>query len=155
MLSFLLVLLAVIAVIGGGQLGLFSGTAPTDLGLHEGMLKAPGPDSTNVVSSYAKKQIHTSYNEIEPIRFSGDGKIAFDKLTHIVAAMDGAVIILSEPNYLYAQYRTPILKFIDDVEFVLDESSNTIQMRSASRIGRKDFGVNRKRLETVRERFKG
>ena len=155
MVGFLLLPLAVLGVITAGQLGLFSGAMPTDLGFRDGMLKAPGPNASNVVSSYAKKQIHTAYNEIEPIAFSGDGKVAFDKLMHILAGMDGASIIKSDATYLYAQYQTPLLKFIDDVEFVLDEPAGLIQMRSASRIGRKDFGTNRKRLERIRELFNG
>ena len=153
MVGFLLLPLAIVGVVGAGQLGFFKGTMPSDLGLHDGLLKAPGPNATNVVSSYAKIQIHTAYNEIEPIAFGGDGKTAFGKLIHIVAAMDGASIITSDAGYLYAQFQTPVLKFIDDVEFVLDAPAGLIQMRSASRIGRKDFGVNRKRLEHIRELF--
>lgn len=149
----LILILLPLAVVVGGQLGLFAGTAPTDLGLHDGMLKAPGPNSVNVVSSYATRQIHSAYNEIEPIHFSGDATAAFDKLKRSVGAMDGATIITSEPAYLYAQYRTRVMRFVDDVEFVLDASHQTIQMRSASRVGKSDFGVNRQRLETIRSRF--
>ena len=149
----LLFLLVPLAVITSGQLGLFSGKAPTDLGLHNGMLKAPGLNSVNVVSSYAKAQIHSAYNDIEPIHFSGDAATAFDKLKRIVEKMDGATVIESEPTYLYAQYRTSLMKFIDDVEFVLDAPNQVIQMRSASRVGRSDLGVNRKRLETIRRSF--
>ena len=72
---------------------------------------------------------------------------------HVVGAMNGATIIKSEPMYVYAQYRTPLMKFIDDVEFVLDAPNQVIHMRSASRIGRSDLGANRKRLELIRSRF--
>lgn len=153
MLLLLLLLLPPLVVIACGQLSLFNGKAPTDLGVRDGMLKAPGPDSVNVVSSYAARQVHTAYNEIEPIRFSGNAATAFDKLKSIIGAMDGATIIKSEPMYVYAQYRTPLMKFIDDVEFVLDAPNQVIHMRSASRIGRSDLGANRKRLELIRSRF--
>ena len=142
-----------IAVVGCGQLGLLSGKVPTDLGLHNGMLKAPEPGATNVISSYAARQSGSALNQIEPLHFSGDGHAAFDKLTHIIGTMDGFTIIQSEPTYLYAQARTPMLKFIDDVEFVLDMPAGVIQMRSASRLGKKDFGANRNRLEIIRQRF--
>ena len=161
----LFIFLLPLAVIACGQAGLFSGKAPTDLGLHDGMLKAPDAGATNVVSSYAKKQAQGNTNntgidkgdvidtDIEPLRFNGDSNAAFGKLTQVVAAMSGATIIKSEPAYLYAQFSTPMLKFIDDVEFVLDAPAGTIHMRSASRLGKKDFGTNRKRLEAIRLRF--
>lgn len=149
----LFVIVLPLAVIIGGQLGLFAGTPPTDLGLHNGMLKAPEPGSMNVVSSYAAQQSGSTTNDIAPIRFDGDATAAFDKLKHIVAAMNGATIVTATPTYLYAQYRTRIMGFVDDVEFVLDAPHQAIQMRSASRIGKSDFGLNRRRLDTVRSRF--
>lgn len=148
--TFLIVPLVVVAC---GQLGLFSGHAPSDLGVRNGMLKAPALGATNVVSSYAARQGGSATNQIEPLHFSGDGHAAFDKLTRIVGAMNGIAVIQTEPTYLYAQATTPILKFIDDVEFVLDAPAGVIQMRSASRLGKKDFGANRKRLEIIRLRF--
>jgi uncharacterized protein (DUF1499 family) len=67
--------------------------------------------------------------------------------------MPGATVVTSQPGYLYAEFSTPVLKFVDDVEFLLDQPAGVIQMRSASRLGRKDFGANRKRLEAIRQRF--
>ena len=64
--------------------------------------------------------------------------------------MDGARVIKSEPGYLYAQFTTKLMKFVDDVEFWFDPAANAIQVRSASRVGRGDMGVNRKRVEAVR-----
>ena len=64
--------------------------------------------------------------------------------------MEGAKLVSSAPDYLYAQYTTPLMKYVDDVEFWFDPSSNAIQVRSASRIGKGDMGLNRKRIETVR-----
>ena len=151
LLSFFIVV--PIALVACGHLGLLGGHAPTDLGLRNGMLKAPPPGSTNVVSSYAARRGDSATNQIEPLHFIGDGFAAFDKLTRIVGALDGVTIIQSDPTYLYAQAKTPMLKFIDDVEFVLDMPAGVIQMRSASRLGKKDFGANRKRLEMIRQRF--
>lgn len=136
-----------------GQLGLLSGTRPTDLGLKNGLLKAPIKDYWNVISSHAEKQPHTDYHVIAPIKFSGSGKEAFAKLEAIVRAMDGATIVTKQDTYIYAEFQTKILKFIDDVEFVLDEPAGVIQIRSASRLGRKDLGANRTRLEAIRSKF--
>jgi len=63
--------------------------------------------------------------------------------------MPGATVIEEKADYLYAEYRTPLLRFVDDVEFLLAEG--VIHVRSASRLGRRDFGVNRKRIETLRK----
>jgi len=136
-----------------GQLGLLSSKRPQDLGLKDGLLKPPVEKSWNVVSSHASRQAHTDYHVIDPIKYSGDGKAALARLAGIVRSMDGARIIETQPTYLYAEFETKWLKFVDDVEFVLDEPAGVIQMRSASRLGRKDFGVNRARLEAVRKKF--
>ncbi len=62
--------------------------------------------------------------------------------------MPGASVIEEKPGYLYAEFRTRLLRFVDDVEFLLGEG--VIHVRSASRLGRRDFGVNRKRIESLR-----
>lgn len=136
-----------------GQAGLFKGKQPTDLGLHDGLLKPPRADAWNSMSSQAALHPHTDYHVIAPLAYQGDGKAAFARLTAIVRGMRGATVITAETGYLYVQFRTPLMQFIDDVEFALDAPAGVIQMRSASRLGRKDFGVNRKRLEAVRSAF--
>ncbi len=143
-------------VFAAGQAGLFNGKQPTDLGLHDGLLKPPRFDAWNSVSSQAALHPHTDYHVIAPLAYGdnqGDGKAAFARLAVIVRGMRGANVITAEPGYLYAQFQTPLMKYIDDVEFALDEPAGVIQMRSASRLGSKDFGVNRKRLEAVRSAF--
>lgn len=150
----LLVFIVLPAVlIFAGQFGLLRGTRPTDLGIKDGLLKPPVKESWNVVSSHAEKQAHTDYHVIAPIKYSGGGKETFAKLEAIVRAMDGATIVTKQDTYLYAEFQTKVLKFVDDVEFVLDEPAGVIHMRSASRLGRKDFGVNRARLEVIRSKF--
>lgn len=151
----IILLLLPLGLLAIGQMGLLSGKRPTDLGLHGGMLKPPVLTSSNVVSSYAGLQPHTEYHLIAPLKYSGDGKTAFGKLAGIVGKMDGATVVTSDAGYLYAEFQTRLLKFVDDVEFVLDESAGVIQMRSASRLGIKDLGANRQRLEDIRQRFNG
>jgi uncharacterized protein (DUF1499 family) len=65
----------------------------------------------------------------------------------------GAEVVKSEPDYLYAQFTTPVMKFVDDVEFWFDPATQAIQVRSASRLGSKDFGTNRSRVEAIRRRL--
>jgi len=55
--------------------------------------------------------------------------------------------------YLRAEYRSRLFRFVDDVEFLLVPESNLVHVRSASRIGYSDMGVNRKRVEDIRRRF--
>ena len=141
------------AALVAGQTNMLSGRRPQDLGARDGLLKPPVAASWNSVSSQAARHPHTEYHEIAPLRYQGDGNAAFSHLAAIVKTMPGATVITSEPGYLYAEFQTPLLKFVDDVEFLLDQPAGAIQMRSASRLGRKDFGANRKRLEAVRQRF--
>ncbi|MBL8510073.1 MAG: DUF1499 domain-containing protein, partial [Betaproteobacteria bacterium] len=58
-----------------------------------------------------------------------------------------------QPGYLYMEFKTPGLGYVDDVEFALDAKNNLIQVRSASRLGIRDFDVNRKRIEAIRAQF--
>ena len=141
------------AALVAGQMNLLSGRRPQDLGARDGLLKPPVAASWNSVSSQAARHPHTDYHEIAPLRYQGDGNAAFRRLADIVQALPGATVITSQPDYLYAEFETPMLKFVDDVEFLLDQPAGVIQMRSASRLGRKDFGANRKRLEAIRQRF--
>ncbi|MEO6423401.1 MAG: DUF1499 domain-containing protein [Candidatus Nitrotoga sp.] len=141
------------AIIVAGQTGLFNGKRPTDLGLRNGKLKAPLAESSNSVSSQAAQHPHSDYHNIAPLTYQGDGKAAFAKLTDIVRGMDKSKVITAEPTYLYAEFQSSLMKFNDDVEFALDEQAGVINMRSASRLGKKDFGANRKRLEAIRAIF--
>ena len=67
--------------------------------------------------------------------------------------MPNITIIDAKPDYIYAQSTTPILKFVDDVEFWVNPAKGVIDVRSASRIGRSDFEVNRKRIEAIRSAY--
>lgn len=77
------------------------------------------------------------------------------KIAALLQGMPRTSLIRDEPEYLYAQCSTPVLKFTDDVEFWLDTPAGLIHFRSASRLGRKDFGVNRARIETILAQLSG
>ena len=134
------------------QLGLLQGSAPTDLGVQQGKLKGLSATDNSVSSQADLYPDHPQrkYSSIAPLALRGDGPSTIAKLKTIVQGMEGSKLVSSAPDYLYAQYTTPLMKYVDDVEFWFDPSSNAIQVRSASRIGKGDMGLNRKRIETVR-----
>jgi len=128
----------------------FSGKRPDYLGVKEG--KLPRCKRTpNCVSS----QADTSDTEhtIAPIRFKGSALDAIAAVRKAVLSMDRATVVRHEANYLYAEFHSKVMGFVDDVEFTYDENSGAIHVRSASRLGRRDFGVNRKRVEAIRSKI--
>lgn len=151
-LGIVLLLLAV-AAMAAGQAGMLSGKTPTDLGIHDGKLKPPSSTANSVSSQASLYPDHPQrrYAEIAPLALRGDGLVTIARLQSVVAAMQGARIVESTPDYLYAQYTTRLMKFVDDVEFWYDPKAQAIQVRSASRVGESDLGVNRKRVEAVRQ----
>ena len=162
MLRRLLAALAVVATVAAAWLALhlataqgdtmFAGKRPTYLGVKDGRL--PRPRSTpNCVSSQADPadQVH----HIEPIRFKGSAAEAVAAARRAVETMPRATIIRHEGNYLYAEFRSRLLGFVDDVEFTYDEKAQALHVRSASRLGRGDWGVNRARVEALRARIEG
>ena len=153
-LKWVVIVLLVVAVgaIGAGQAGLFRGTAPNDLGVRDGRLKPPSKTDNSVTSQAALYPDHPqrAYSDLAPLPLRGDGPATLAKIKAVLATMDGAQVVKSEPDYLYAQYTTRLMKFVDDVEFWYDPTARVIQVRSASRVGKGDMGVNRKRIEAVR-----
>jgi len=154
-LGFLFLILPLL-ILAAGQFGLFSGRSPSDLGVREGKLKPPYR-TPNSVSSQAglwpDGDYASTYASIEPLRVRGDRATAITRLRALLAAWPGARIVAEEPDYLRVEFTTRWLRFVDDAEFWLDPAHNVIQVRSASRLGRKDFGVNRARIETIRARW--
>jgi len=122
-----------------------TGTRPVNLGVHNGKL-APCPASPNCVSSQGSDREHS----IEPLRYTGSPGEAMDRLKKIVISMKRSRIITETGSYIHAEYTSALFRFVDDVEFFLDERAAVIQVRSSSRIGYSDLGVNRKRIEDIR-----
>jgi uncharacterized protein (DUF1499 family) len=144
--------LVVLLAVGAGQAGWYRSHPPADLGVHEGRLKPPS-DTDNSVSSQAALYPDAPQHraaDIAPLALRGDGAATMARIRSIVEAMAGARFVTSTPDYLYAQYTTRWMKFVDDVEFWYDPRAQVVQVRSASRVGRGDMGVNRRRIEAVR-----
>ena len=118
---------------------MFSWKRPDNLGVRDGRLAAC-KRSPNCVSSQANPSDVEHY--IAPIH----GTIR--EAREAVHALPGTTIIEERNDYLYAEFRTRVLRYVDDVEFYFD--GTVLQVRSCSRLGRRDFGVNRKRVEALR-----
>ena len=146
------VVVVVVVAVAAGQLGFLQGTPPADLGVREGRLKPPSMTENSVTSQAALYPDHPQrkYADIAPLALKGGGPATIARIKAIVEGMDGAKVVKSEPGYLYAQFTTRLMRYVDDVEFWFDPAANVIQVRSASRVGRGDLGVNRKRVEAVR-----
>ena len=130
----------------------FSWKRPENLGVRQGRL-APPKTTPNCVSSQADPADADHF--IAPITFKGSAADAMAAALGAVRGMRGATVIRHEGGYLYAEFRTRLMRFVDDVEFAYDEEAGLIHVRSASRLGRRDFGVNRARVEAIRARIEG
>ena len=119
--------------------------APPNLGARRGEL-APVLASPNAVSSQAGDPQH----RVEPIPCSEPIKPARERLLRVLSGMPRTKLITQTDTYLHLECRSRVFRFVDDLEFLFDEKARVIHVRSASRVGRSDLGVNRKRVETLR-----
>ncbi|MCL1463219.1 DUF1499 domain-containing protein [Argonema galeatum] len=131
-----------------GGMTMFAGKRPTNIGVQAGKL-ADCPSSPNCVSSQSLDAEH----KIEPLTYNSTTVEAMAQLKKVIESEERTKIISATSNYLYAEFATKLMGFVDDVEFYLDEAAKVIHVRSASRLGQSDLGVNRKRIETIRAKF--
>lgn len=118
---------------------------PNDLGLQNGMLKAC-PDSPNCVCSEAYNK-DDAQHFIAPISGNEQTWIMLKQ----VMLEQGGDIQEETADYMHIIFSTAVFHFVDDVELRFDKENKLIHLRSASRIGRSDFGVNRKRIEALKK----
>jgi uncharacterized protein (DUF1499 family) len=147
--------LAVVAVLLAARVGAFSGKAPANIGVRDGKLKPPAktPNSVTSQADLWPDAPRKDEARIAPIALQGDGKATIAKIAKVIEDLPGSHIVERRDDYLYAQFTTPLMRFVDDVEFWFDPAAGVVQVRSASRVGRKDFGVNRARIESIRARL--
>jgi len=154
-LGFIVFILPLLVLVAG-QFGLLMGRAPTDLGVRDGRLKPPS-HTHNSVSSQAglwpDGEYASAYARVAPFATGGNGPAAMARLRSVITAWPGARVVEDRPDYLRVEFMTRWLRFIDDAEFWLEPPGDAIQVRSASRLGRRDFGVNRARIESIRARY--
>lgn len=121
---------------------------PENLGARQGRL-APCPSSPNCVSSQAEDASH----RVAPLEFEGSAGEAWQAALAATASLDRTRIVTDTGQYLHAESRSRIFGFVDDLELLLDAREKVIHVRSASRTGYSDLGVNRSRVQTLREKF--
>ena len=143
-----LTLLAVLA----GQFGFLRGSAPADLGVRDGRLKPPSDTPNSVTSQAALWPGHPQqvYATVAPLALRGDGEATLARIDTLVKTWPGAEVVERSDDYLHVQFTTRVMKYTDDVEFWLDRAAGVVQVRSASRLGKGDLGVNRARVEAIR-----
>jgi uncharacterized protein (DUF1499 family) len=125
-------------------------TGSVTTGLKDGKLR-PCLDKPNCVCTQDLAEGH----RIESIRYAGTQDEARERLIRIIRQMAQSTIVKADPNYIHVEFRSAVFEFVDDAEFLFDDSAKLIQLRSAARTGYYDFGVNRKRMEEIRKRFMG
>ncbi|MCI1191575.1 DUF1499 domain-containing protein [Calidifontimicrobium sp. SYSU G02091] len=142
-----------LALLAAGQLGALRGTPPTDLGVRDGRLKPPSATPNSVSSQAALHPDHPRREQahIDPLpAIDGDARATIAWLaTHLETRPD-ARIVERRGDYLRVEFTTRWLRFVDDAEFWADGAAGVVQVRSASRLGHSDLGVNRQRIEALR-----
>ncbi|MEO8384484.1 MAG: DUF1499 domain-containing protein [Betaproteobacteria bacterium] len=150
------VLIALIATVGifvgieyfaGQPMGLFAGSRPANLGFNAGKFAACGW-KPNCVSSTAERSDQQHY--IAPFSYASSGVDAWNKLLALIKGMPRTTVVTANGNYISVEFKSAGMGFVDDIEFALDEKAGVIHVRSASRLGIRDFDVNRKRVESIR-----
>jgi uncharacterized protein (DUF1499 family) len=117
-------------------------------GMENGRLR-PCPDAPKCVST----QEENEKRRVEPIPYEGGLEEARHRIVDIIEGMKRSKIITREDDYIYAQFKSGIWGFIDDVEFYFDDEEKVIHFRSSARFGYYDWNVNRKRMESIRQAF--
>jgi len=131
------------------RLFLFSLTSrkPVETGMKNSQLRVCLKSSNCVCSEWK------SYAYIAPLDYSIARDQAWQSIRQVIEETGGAVVMQNN-DYLHAQYTSLVFRFIDDVELRLDENHKLIHIRSSSRVGHSDLGTNRRRVESIRARFK-
>lgn len=145
-MSYFVVVLAVAFFVAGTVLSLASREGAA-AGLLSGHL-SPCPGTPNCVCS----EYPQNAGYVAPLPFVGDADAAWEKAKKALTG-GGGEISRVENGYLAATFKTTLFRFVDDVELRLDRVAGVIHIRSASRVGRSDLGVNRKRVAAIRSRF--
>ena len=124
------------------------GSRPENLGARDGML-ASCPASPNCVSSQAPDEKH----RIAPLPYAGPAGAAMARLLAIVSSLPRTAVVTRTGSYLHVECTSFLFRFVDDVEFLADDAAKVIHVRSASRLGKSDLGVNGQRIEKIRKRW--
>lgn len=147
-------IVAAIALFGASfnaSAGLMSGSRPANLGVNEHCQLAPLPSAPHAVGSQAAEG---DKKAIAPLMVVGDKGSYMARLAAVVADMPGAKVVKQDAAYLYAEFTSSLMGFVDDVEFAMQADGQRVDVRSSSRIGYYDFDANRDRIESIRAAMK-
>jgi uncharacterized protein (DUF1499 family) len=107
------------------------------------------PDKPNCVSSLAKDPKY----RVEPFLLKNDPKTSWDIVQKTIGSLPRTKIVSSNNTDIHAECRSMIFRFVDDLTLRLNPFKSIIHIRSASRIGYWDLGVNRRRIENLRKKL--
>ena len=124
--------------------------APTNLGVQpNGQLLACG-ESPNCVCSHEEQR---PSHAVEALSYAHeDQQLVLATLSNAISEMGGR-LVTEDDNYLHAEFTSRIFRYVDDVEILQDHANRQFHIRSASRAGHSDLGVNRTRVESLRQAF--
>ncbi len=125
-----------------------SGKEPTNIGVQNEKLSLC-PDTPNCVCSQCLEEDKVHY--IQPFIYQQSLEEVYESLVQTIESDKSAKIKTKDSNYIYVQYTSKIFRFVDDVEFYFPPDEKIVHVRSASRIGKSDLGVNRERIEKLRK----
>ncbi|NVM17550.1 MAG: DUF1499 domain-containing protein [Candidatus Lokiarchaeota archaeon] len=109
----------------------------------------PCPNTPNCVSTQATDEKH----KIDPIQYSGSLSEAKKNMLKIINSLKRSKIITDKEKYIHVEFRTATFKFVDDVEFLFNDKEKIIHFRSRARLGYSDMGVNRKRMNNIKNMY--
>jgi uncharacterized protein (DUF1499 family) len=137
----------------GGLMTIFmvssvSGAGAEGLGATKDKL-APCPDSPNCVSTQSEGKRHA----MEPLPYLQTREASRERILSILKGMKRMQIVKLTESTIHVEFRTALWKFVDDVEFLFDDEARAVHFRSASRVGYYDFGLNRRRMKEISERY--
>ncbi|MFT5442942.1 MAG: hypothetical protein ACI8W3_001986 [Myxococcota bacterium] len=124
-----------------------AGTVPNTLGVQASGSLGGCPDSPNCVSSADERPSHN----VAPIQLAGDSEQGWVEILASVAALPRTTVIESDGQYVHAESTSSLMGYVDDLELLLDPSSGRVDVRSASRLGYGDMGVNAARVQSLRD----
>lgn len=137
-----------------GLLSFLTAKRPATVGVIGGRLQPCNVEKSNCVCSQHKLQGRDlGPHYVQPFPYAGDAGDAMTRIIAVLMQQKNCRIVVNRPDYLHAEYTTETLGFIDDVEFYLSAPEQVIHVRSASRLGLSDFGINRARVKDLREAF--
>ncbi len=145
-----LYIVAGVLVVLGAPMVVRNYITPRSVGITDGALSEV-PRSPNGVSS----QTDVTGKRVDPLPFQGSVEETRQALLAAAESFGTYRLKTDEGTYLHLVFITPVMRFRDDVEFLLDEEAQVVHLRSASRVGHSDMGLNRRRYEAIRQHYLG